>query len=376
MSFTDDFIAKITPAAKATQARTGIPASFTVAQAALESNWGRSWLAVDACNLFGVKADSSWTGDVFLLPTTEYVSGKPVTVDARWRKYAGWQECLDDHAKFLLENHRYQAAFQTTTGEDFAKAVAAAGYATDPVYADKLISVMRAHNLAALDVPNSGTNVPDPGTSEVPMAQDYNPVQDMPDPTTPAPSVASIATAAAPILSMINPLLGVAAQAIPQIASIFTDKNSTVPERNIKAASAVLTTIQSAVGAATQAQGVAKIVDDPQARAQAIEALRPLLEVVEVSGGVQGARDFATKLDTSKPFYESAIVWVSVVFLIPVFMLLTDVFYVHPTLYEGNLRTQIVTAILAIISLVGAVWFGSTISSKSKDSTIQALSQK
>ena len=144
-----DFIAALTPAAVASQAQIGIPASFTIAQAALESGWGKS---APGFNLFGIKADSGWRGDVLTLPTTEYINGKPITVQARWRKYSAWQGSIDDHAAFLLKNPRYKPAFAYKDGPQFTRAVARAGYATDPAYADKVIRVITAYNLDQLDL--------------------------------------------------------------------------------------------------------------------------------------------------------------------------------------------------------------------------------
>ncbi len=146
-----EFIALIGPAAHASAANTGVPASFTVAQAALESGWGTSSLARDGKNLFGVKADPAWRGDVLYINTREFLNGAWTTVAARWRKYTDWQDCIDDHAAFLHQNRRYAACFACTTGKAFAKAVAKAGYATDPDYAAKLISIIEQHQLADLD---------------------------------------------------------------------------------------------------------------------------------------------------------------------------------------------------------------------------------
>jgi flagellar rod assembly protein/muramidase FlgJ len=145
------FIALIGPAAQSAMQSTGVPASFTVAEAALESGWGESQLARDGKNLFGVKADPAWHGDVLTLNTREFLNGSWVMIPARWRKYANWQECMDDHAAFLHQNHRYSTCFKCQTGESFAQAVAQAGYATDPTYAEKLISIIRAHGLDELD---------------------------------------------------------------------------------------------------------------------------------------------------------------------------------------------------------------------------------
>lgn len=145
------FIDLIGPAAQASMRTTGVPASFTVAEAALESGWGESQLARDGKNLFGVKADPAWHGDVLTLNTREFLHGTWVMVPARWRKYNDWQNCMDDHAAFLHQNRRYAACFQCVAGDAFAKAVAQAGYATDPDYASKVISIINQHGLADLD---------------------------------------------------------------------------------------------------------------------------------------------------------------------------------------------------------------------------------
>lgn len=146
-----DFIALIGGAAKASAKLSSVPASFTVAQAALESAWGESLLARQGKNLFGVKADPSWKGDVLTINTREFLHGTWVMVPARWRKYTDWQTCMDDHAAFLHQNPRYAACFQCSTGDAFARAVAKAGYATDPDYAAKLVSIITQHQLAELD---------------------------------------------------------------------------------------------------------------------------------------------------------------------------------------------------------------------------------
>jgi flagellum-specific peptidoglycan hydrolase FlgJ len=144
-----DFIAAISPAAKTSALITKIPASFTIAQAALESAWGAH---CPGFNLFGIKADPSWHGPVTSQVTHEVVKGQTIEITANFRAYPDWLGSINDHAQFLLTNPRYQPAFAYTTGALFAQAVAAAGYATDPLYAQKITSIIRAHGLASLDV--------------------------------------------------------------------------------------------------------------------------------------------------------------------------------------------------------------------------------
>jgi flagellar protein FlgJ len=135
-------------AAQDCQRKTGIPASLTLAQAALESSWGAR---APGNNLFGIKADPSWKGATVPILTHEVVNGQRVAITARFRAYASLAESLVDHAEFFLRNQRYRRCFAETTGEGWARAVAAAGYATDPGYADKLISIMRGRDLARFD---------------------------------------------------------------------------------------------------------------------------------------------------------------------------------------------------------------------------------
>lgn len=131
--------------------RTKVPASVSIAQAILESNWGKSKLSVEANNFFGIKADKSWKGDIVLKPTTEYKNGVPIRVEAKFRKYATIEDSIVDHANFLLHNRRYAKAFECKAGESFCKAIADAGYATDPAYADLLIGLIRQYDLTQYD---------------------------------------------------------------------------------------------------------------------------------------------------------------------------------------------------------------------------------
>ncbi|WP_349252919.1 glycoside hydrolase family 73 protein [Burkholderia cenocepacia] len=144
------FVAAIAPAAQACAKRTGVPASVTVAQAALESSWGKR---APGMNLFGIKADASWRGPVTSVVTHEVVDGQSVQIVARFRAYSDWQGSIDDHAAFLTGNPRYRPAFAFKDGPSFARAIAKAGYATDPLYADKLIAIMSTRGLGALDHP-------------------------------------------------------------------------------------------------------------------------------------------------------------------------------------------------------------------------------
>ncbi len=129
-------------------AESKIPASFTVAQACLESGWGTH---APGFNLFGIKSTPDWVGPTTTLATHEVVNGHTVTVEASFRAYPDWLASLRDHAAFLTDNPRYTNAFNFTDGADFAQAIQACGYATDPHYAEKIISIIDVHNLSVLD---------------------------------------------------------------------------------------------------------------------------------------------------------------------------------------------------------------------------------
>lgn len=145
------FLDLIAPAARASHRASGIPASFTLAQAALESGWGASKLSTLGRNLFGVKADKAWKGEVLMMQTKEFENGRPVMVMARWRQYPTWAACLADRVEFFKRNKRYAACFKETTGEGWCRAVAAAGYATDPAYAAKLLAMIKGRDLTRFD---------------------------------------------------------------------------------------------------------------------------------------------------------------------------------------------------------------------------------
>ena len=148
-----DFFKYYAPYAESTQVKYGVPASITLAQAALESSWGTSGLTTSANNFFGIKADKSWKGQSTAMPTQEFVNGAYVTVNAGFRKYNSAQDSFNDHAKFLIDNGRYKKLFslQVTDYIGWAQGLKSAGYATDPTYDSKLINLVTKYNLTQYD---------------------------------------------------------------------------------------------------------------------------------------------------------------------------------------------------------------------------------
>lgn len=147
-----DFLRALVPAAQRIAARYGLPASVVLAQAILESNWGRSRLARKANNLFGIKA-ASGTAEPITLPTTEYDGhGRARVVAARFAVYRSVEDCLGDYARLLAFAPRYAPA--RAVADDpfaFAEELAACGYATDPDYAPKVARLIRRHKLTRFD---------------------------------------------------------------------------------------------------------------------------------------------------------------------------------------------------------------------------------
>lgn len=140
------FVGNLRDAARSAAAATGIPEKLILAQAALESAWGRREVRSDdgapTFNLFGIKADRSWRGSVAEATTTEVLDGVAQRVRARFRAYSSYQESFADYAKFLAANPRYSAVLVQGDPAKAAQALQRAGYATDPDYAAKLIRVM------------------------------------------------------------------------------------------------------------------------------------------------------------------------------------------------------------------------------------------
>ena len=121
-----------------------IPASITLAQGLLESNAGRSRLATEANNHFGIKVGGSWTGP--------YIIQSDDRPNDRFRKYKSARESYVDHSKFLQQK-RYQGLYQLgrTDYKGWARGLKAAGYATNPAYAESLIRVIEMYNLQQFD---------------------------------------------------------------------------------------------------------------------------------------------------------------------------------------------------------------------------------
>lgn len=145
------FVEKIWPQAVEAGRVTGIPARFLVAQAALETGWGKHELknadGSPSYNLFNIKAGRSWTGSTLGTTTTEFRDGAATRENARFRAYGSYAEAFQDYARMISNNPRYAAVTGQADAVAFARGLQSAGYATDPMYADKLARIINGNTL-------------------------------------------------------------------------------------------------------------------------------------------------------------------------------------------------------------------------------------
>jgi flagellar protein FlgJ len=142
----EDFVRMMLPHAQRAGDALGVDPSALVAQAALETGWGRAVPSQasgsSSFNLFGIKAGSNWNGASAHVPTLEFEGGVPVRKVERFRAYSSPAESFNDYARLIGGNPRYENA--RGAGGDvatFASALQEGGYATDPNYAQKVVAV-------------------------------------------------------------------------------------------------------------------------------------------------------------------------------------------------------------------------------------------
>ncbi|AQA18086.1 flagellar rod assembly protein/muramidase FlgJ [Halioglobus japonicus] len=138
----DAFVDRITPYARSAARESGIPSELIVAQAILETGWGRRRIersdGSDGHNIFGIKADPQWRGERVTVETHEYIGGRRAEVNARFRVYQSLQAAFQDYARIMGESDRYERVRAAESLDEAVQALSEAGYATDPAYADKL----------------------------------------------------------------------------------------------------------------------------------------------------------------------------------------------------------------------------------------------
>lgn len=150
-----EFIRAIYPYAKMAAQKLGISPKVLLAQAALETGWGKSIIGGgekdNGHNYFGIKAGKSWAGTTSTVPTLEYRSGVFRKEYARFRTYADAKTAFGDYVKFLQSSGRYSAALKAQGNDKvFVTELARSGYATDPDYAKKIQRIMSGKTLTGI----------------------------------------------------------------------------------------------------------------------------------------------------------------------------------------------------------------------------------
>lgn len=141
------FVDKLLPHALAASRATGVPPQLMLGQAALESGWGKREInnadGSSSHNLFGLKAGSSWKGEVAEVMTTEYRNGVAYKQVEKFRAYPSYTAAFNDYANMIANNPRYAGVLQQGgNAAGMAQEIQRSGYATDPNYAAKLTKVM------------------------------------------------------------------------------------------------------------------------------------------------------------------------------------------------------------------------------------------
>jgi peptidoglycan hydrolase FlgJ len=157
-----EFVQSILPAARQSAKALGLDPLALVAQAALETGWGQRMIKTaqgnNSFNLFGIKANHGWQGDTAVVDTLEYRGGIAKKEQAKFRSYASAEHCLQDYVAFIQQNPRYQDAVKASGNtKAYFEQLQAAGYATDPAYAQKIMAVYQSATVQSARSEHSGT---------------------------------------------------------------------------------------------------------------------------------------------------------------------------------------------------------------------------
>lgn len=140
------FVAMIRPHAERAAAVLGTSADVLIAQAALETGWGKHVIragdGASTFNLFGIKATGGWQGGRATVSTLEFVDGLPERRREAFRAYGSVGESFDDYVSLIRTSPRYRDALRAETPEAYARALADGGYSTDPAYAEKILAIL------------------------------------------------------------------------------------------------------------------------------------------------------------------------------------------------------------------------------------------
>ncbi|MCD9518821.1 flagellar assembly peptidoglycan hydrolase FlgJ [Photobacterium phosphoreum] len=141
------FVSHMKPYAKQAARALGTDPALLIAQAALETGWGKKVInnaLGSSNNLFNIKADPRWQGQKVATKTLEFHDGIAVQEQAAFRSYDSYQHSFDDFVNFLQHNPRYSKALtHSNQPQQFIREIHQAGYATDPNYSNKVLAVMK-----------------------------------------------------------------------------------------------------------------------------------------------------------------------------------------------------------------------------------------
>jgi len=145
------FIEQLYPAAQQAAEQLGIDPKALLAQAAIETGWGQHMIhnnqGQNSHNLFGIKADRRWQGDRAMVDTIEFTQGVAAPKKAPFRVYDSFTDSMQDYVSFVKQNPRYEEAVkQSQSPQGYFSELQKAGYATDPDYANKVISVFEGEH--------------------------------------------------------------------------------------------------------------------------------------------------------------------------------------------------------------------------------------
>ncbi len=147
------FLQALLPEARRAAAKIGVDPKLLLAQAALETGWGKKIIhhadGRSSHNLFNIKAGRSWKGDRVQVDTLEYRDGVAVKKRAQFRAYRDYRESFEDYLALLRSPRYAEALRQAGDPERYLHALQRAGYATDPHYADKILAIYRRQTVAA-----------------------------------------------------------------------------------------------------------------------------------------------------------------------------------------------------------------------------------
>lgn len=170
----------------------------------------------------------------------------------------------------------------------------------------------------------------------------------------------------APFIAAVLPSL---IDLVPKLGKLFSSGSDT-SERNIKAAEIVVAAAKEAIGARNEQELLEVIKADPAAAAAVRSAIESQwFKLEEVGGGIAAARASAEKyaMPGGPDFRRNPAFWISIIFLFMPVLILVDMLFLNPEVYDVSLRTQIITAILALLSIVGAFWLGTNFTTQRKE---------